>query len=204
MSKKKAVAKANESDHRIEEPQGGIDLYSLQYQLSLQTQAQTANSFVNQIVNGDCQELLKSVPDDSIDLIFTSPPYADQRSSTYGGIKPDRYVDWFMPKADQFFRVLKPSGSFVLNIKERVVNGERHTYVIELILEMRKRGWFWTEEYLWHKKNSHPGKWPNRFRDNWERLLHFTKSRSFKMFQDDVMVPVGDWAQERLKKLSDT
>ena len=51
-----------------------------------------------------------------------------------------------MPKADQFYRVLKPTGTFVLNIKERAVNGERHTYVIELILEMRKRDWFWTEE----------------------------------------------------------
>lgn len=158
----------------------------------------------NQIIQGDCEEVLKVLPDECVDLIFTSPPYADQRSTTYGGIKPDHYVKWFLPKADQFLRVLKPTGSFVLNIKERVVDGERHTYVIELILEMRKRGWLWTEEYMWHKKNSHPGKWPNRFRDNWERLIHFTKSRHFQMFQDEVMVPVGDWAQERLRRLSDT
>ena len=45
----------------------------------------------------------------------------------------------------------------ILNIKEKVYNGERHTYVIELILEMRKRGWLWTEEFMWHKKNSYPG-----------------------------------------------
>ena len=160
--------------------------------------------FKNRIVWGDCEEVLKGIPDSSVDLIFTSPPYADQRSSTYGGIKPDKYVSWFLPKADQFARVLKPDGSFVLNIKERVVNGERHTYVLELILEMRKRGWLWTEEYIWHKKNSHPGKWPNRFRDNWERLLHFTKQRNFKMYQDEVMVPVGDWSKTRLKKLSET
>lgn len=160
--------------------------------------------FVNQIIEGDCLAVLKDFPSESVDLIFTSPPYADQRVSTYGGIKPDKYVEWFMPRADEFYRVLKPTGSFVLNIKERVVNGERHTYVLELILEMRKRGWLWTEEYMWHKKNSHPGKWPNRFRDNWERLLHFNKQRRFKMFQDSVMVPVGDWAKERLAKLSET
>lgn len=158
----------------------------------------------NSIINGDCELVLKSLPENSIDLIFTSPPYADQRTNTYGGIKPDRYVSWFMPKADEFFRVLKPTGSFVLNIKERVVNGERHTYVLELILEMRKRGWLWTEEYIWHKRNSHPGKWPNRFRDNWERLLHFTKQKKFAMYQNEVMVPVGDWAQTRLKNLSET
>jgi DNA modification methylase len=160
--------------------------------------------FENQILLGDCEEVLKSFPDNSVDLIFTSPPYADQRKNTYGGIKPDDYVDWFLPKAAQFFRVLKPRGTFVLNIKERVVNGERHTYVIELILELRKQGWLWTEEFIWHKKNSYPGKWPNRFRDNWERLLQFNKQRKFNMYQEAVMVPVGDWAKDRLNNLSET
>ena len=109
--------------------------------------------FENQIIHGDFEEVLKDFPDDSIDLIFTSPPYANQRKSTYGGVKPDRYVDWFLPKAEQFFRILKPKGTFVLNIKERLVNGERHTYVIELILEMKKQGWLWTEESFGTKKN---------------------------------------------------
>ncbi len=153
---------------------------------------------------GDCRNELKKLPDDSIDLIFTSPPYADQRKTTYGGIPPNKYVDWFLPISEQLLRVLKPTGSFVLNIKERVVKGERSTYVMELIIEMRKQGWLWTEEYIWHKKNSYPGKWPNRFRDSWERLLHFNKTKSFTMYQEEVMVPMGDWAKTRLKKLSDT
>ncbi len=160
--------------------------------------------YVNSIIKGDCEEILKSIPENSIDLIFTSPPYADQRSKTYGGIKPDDYVNWFLPKADQFLRILKPSGTFILNIKERAQNGERHTYVIELILEMRKRGWLWTEEFIWHKKNSYPGKWPNRFRDSWERLIQFNKDKNFAMYQDEVMVPVGNWAKERLSNLSET
>jgi site-specific DNA-methyltransferase (adenine-specific)/site-specific DNA-methyltransferase (cytosine-N4-specific) len=91
-----------------------------------------------------------------------------------------------------------------LNIKERVVNGERHTYVIELILKMREQGWLWTEEFMWHKKNSYPGKWPNRFRDSWERMLQFNKQRKFNMYQEAVMVPVGDWATDRLSSLSET
>ena len=158
----------------------------------------------NTIIHGDCQNALVEVPDDTVDLIFTSPPYADQRRGTYGGIRPNDYVDWFLPKADEFYRVLKPTGTFVLNIKERVVNGERHTYVMELMLEMRKRGWLWTEEFIWHKKNSYPGKWPNRFRDNWERLIQFNKNRKFNMYQEAVMVPVGDWSKHRLAKLSET
>jgi len=153
---------------------------------------------------GDCREILPSFQAETVDLVVTSPPYADQRKDTYGGVPPDRYVEWFLPIADELHRVLKPSGSFVLNIKERVVNGERHTYVIELILEMRKRGWLWTEEYCWHKRNCYPGKWPNRFRDSWERCLHFTKQKEFAMYQEAVMVPVGDWADTRLRKLSET
>lgn len=160
--------------------------------------------FVNQIIHGDCERVLEGFPDDSIDLIFTSPPYADRRKKTYGGVKPGEYVDWFLPKSEQFLRVLKPTGTFILNIKERAVNGERHTYVIELILKMREQGWLWTEEFIWHKKNSYPGKWPNRFRDSWERLLQFNKRRKFNMYQEAVMVPVGDWAQDRLSSLSET
>ncbi|MFC2272487.1 DNA-methyltransferase [Capnocytophaga ochracea] len=156
------------------------------------------------ILQGDSAEVLKTLPDNSIDLIVTSPPYADQRKSTYGGIAPDKYVEWFLPISEQLLRVLKPSGTFVLNIKEKVVNGERSTYVMELILAMRKQGWLWTEEFIWHKKNSYPGKWPNRFRDAWERLLQFNKSKKFAMYQEEVMVPMGDWAKSRLKNLSDT
>ena len=158
----------------------------------------------NKILHGDCEKVLRNFPDNSIDLIFTSPPYADQRKNTYGGIKPDDYVDWFLPKAAEFYRVLNPKGTFILNIKERVVNGERHTYVIDLIQKLRREGWLWTEEFIWHKKNSYPGKWPNRFRDNWERLLQFNKQRKFNMYQEAVMVPVGDWAKDRLNNLSDT
>jgi len=164
----------------------------------------TKKDLFDKIILGDCLGALKDFPDNSFDLIFTSPPYADQRAKTYGGIKPDNYVDWFLPRAAEFKRVLKPTGTFILNIKERVVDGERHTYVIDLIIKMREQGWLWTEEYIWHKKNSYPGKWPNRFRDNWERLIQFNKEKSFNMYQESVMVPVGSWAKERLAKLSET
>lgn len=156
------------------------------------------------IINGDCLEILKQYPDNFFNLIVTSPPYADSRSKTYGGIKPNEYVGWFLPRAKEFLRVLKPDGTFILNIKEKAVNGERHTYVLELIFALREQGWLWTEEFVWHKKNCFPGKWPNRFRDAWERCLQFNKSKKFNMYQDEVMVPMGDWAKNRLKKLSDT
>ncbi|EII5643524.1 site-specific DNA-methyltransferase [Vibrio cholerae] len=157
-----------------------------------------------ELFNDDCLNALKNIGDETIDLIVTSPPYADQRKTTYGGINPNKYVDWFKPISLELKRVLKPSGSFILNIKERVVDGERHTYVLELILMMRENGWLWTEEYMWHKKNSFPGKWPNRFRDSWERCLHFTKNKKFAMYQESVMVEMGDWKKSRLKNMSET
>lgn len=156
------------------------------------------------IITGDCLEALKKFPDSFFDLIVTSPPYADRRNKTYGGIKPDKYVEWFLPRSVEFLRVLKQDGTFILNIKEKAINGEKHTYVIELILEMRHQGWLWTEEFVWHKKNCYPGKWPNRFRDSWERCLQFNKSKKFNMYQETVMVPMGDWAKNRLRNLSNT
>jgi len=158
---------------------------------------------IEEIITGDCEKILKKFEANTFNLIITSPPYADARKKTYGGIHPDDYVEWFLPKSEEFFRVLKPNGTFVLNVKERVVNGERHTYVLDLIGRMREQGWLWTEEFIWHKKNCHPGKWPNRFRDAWERCLQFNKNKKFNMYQEAVMVPIGDWANTRLKNLSD-
>lgn len=159
---------------------------------------------LDKIIVGDCLSVLRSLPDSCVNLIFTSPPYADNRKKTYKGIAIEDYVRWFLPISSQLKRVLADDGTFILNIKERTKSGERQTYVLELILEMRQQGWFWTEEYIWHKKNCYPGKWPNRLRDAWERCLQFNKHRQFKMFQEAVMVPIGDWSKKRLSKLSAT
>jgi DNA modification methylase len=159
------------------------------------------NNVAAKIITGDCVEALREFESNHFDLIVTSPPYADQRKATYGGMKAERYNAWFLERSAELLRVLKPTGTFILNIKEKVQEGERHTYVLELILSLRKQGWLWTEEFIWHKKNCHPGKWPNRFRDAWERCLQFNKSRHFNMYQEQVMVPMGDWAQRRLKNL---
>ena len=89
------------------------------------------DDFTNKIACDDCVSVLRQMPDKSVDLIITSPPYADQRKSTYGGIHPDKYVEWFLPISKELLRVLKPTGTFILNIKEKVVDGERSTYVME-------------------------------------------------------------------------
>ncbi|MEN0047530.1 MAG: site-specific DNA-methyltransferase [Bacteroidota bacterium] len=160
-----------------------------------------AQTYQPQIHHGDCREVLTQLPAQSIDLIFTSPPYSDRRKSSYGGIKPQNYVDWFLPIAKELKRVLKPTGTFMLNIKEKAMNGQRHPYVLELILALKEQGWLWTEEYIWHKKNPFPGKWRNRFRDAWERLLQFNKQKQFAMYQEAVMMPVSPSTQARMQRL---
>lgn len=156
------------------------------------------------IIAGDCAKQLSQIEDESVQLVITSPPYANQRKKQYGGVHPDQYVEWFLPISLELMRVLKKRGTFILNIKENVVEGERHTYVLDLIKALREQGWLWTEEFIWHKRNSYPGKWPNRFRDSWERLLQFNKQKKFDMYQDEVMVPIGSWADSRLSSLSET
>jgi site-specific DNA-methyltransferase (adenine-specific)/site-specific DNA-methyltransferase (cytosine-N4-specific) len=159
------------------------------------------DNYLNTIFCGDCIDILCSIPSNSIDLIMTSPPYADARKKVYGGVSTDEYTDWFLPRSEELYRVLKPTGTFILNIKERAVKGERSTYVIKLILALKDQGWLWTEDYIWYKKNCYPGKWPNRFRDAWEHCLQFNKNRKFAMYQDAVKVPIGDWAGKRLAGL---
>jgi site-specific DNA-methyltransferase (adenine-specific)/site-specific DNA-methyltransferase (cytosine-N4-specific) len=159
----------------------------------------------NIIYKGLSERLLKNAkkfPDDSIDLIVTSPPYSDRRKNTYGGVGAKEYVDWILPITGQLFRIISPTGSLVLNIKEHVEGGERQTYVLETILGMKKQGWRWVEEYCWYKKTAFPGKWNNRFRDSFERCLHFTKNKDFYMDQDAVKVPIGDWAEKRFKSMT--
>ncbi len=159
---------------------------------------------LNEVYHMDCRVGLEMIDAARVQLVVTSPPYADSRKRTYGGIRPDDYVQWFLPVAAELQRVLRPDGTFILNIKEKVVGGERHTYVLELIQALRSQGWLWTEEFIWHKKNSFPGKWPNRFRDGWERCLQFNRERRFYMNQEAVRVPMGDWARQRLRNLSAT
>jgi len=151
---------------------------------------------------GDCKQILKEFPDGYFNLIVTSPPYADARKSHYDSMHPDNFHEFFLKFHEEFWRVLADDGSFIINIKDKVINGQRHRYVWKTIIELNNMGWFSVEDYLWHKPNAMPGYWPNRLRDEWEYCFHLTKKRMFKMFQSHVKKPIGDWAIKRLAKLN--
>lgn len=151
---------------------------------------------------GDSREVLKRFPDRYFNLIVTSPPYADARCDHYDSISPSEYVDFMVSFHDQFWRVLADDGSFVLNVKDKVVDGVRHRFVWHTIEALAERGWHCVDDYLWIKPNAMPGYWPNRLRDEWEYCFQMTKQRQFAMYQSAVRKPIGTWAEKRLAKLT--
>src|SRR6266487_2387 len=127
---------------------------------------------------GDSANWLRALPACSVDLWFTSPPYADARA--YSRIHPDGYVDWFLPHSEAMLTATKDSGWLVLNIKNRVaqsgtLRGQRHPYVYQLVLALQQQGWRWLETYIWSKPNAVPGRFGPRTKDSFEYVYAFAK-----------------------------
>jgi site-specific DNA-methyltransferase (adenine-specific)/site-specific DNA-methyltransferase (cytosine-N4-specific) len=154
------------------------------------------------IIQADSREVLREY-EGQVDLILTSPPYADARHKHYDSVHPDKFVDWFLTFHEPFYKALKPTGSLVLNIKDKVVDGVRHRYVWHTIEALSSRGWFAIDDYLWHKTNPMPGYWPSRLRDGWEYCFHLAKSKRPYFNADAVRQPIGDWVESRLAKLGE-
>ncbi len=159
-------------------------------------------TYKTEVYQGDSREVLKKFPDGYFNLIVTSPPYADARKKHYDSISPDEYKDFLISFHDEFWRVLADDGSFILNIKDKVVDGIRHRFVWQTIETLSKLGWLCVDDYIWLKPNAMPGYWPNRLRDEWEYCFHMTKQKKFAMYQDAVKKPIGDWAEKRLSNLT--
>jgi DNA modification methylase len=141
---------------------------------------------------GDSAQWLPVLPERSVDLWFTSPPYADARA--YSRIHPDRYVDWFLPFSKDMLTATKETGWLVLNIKNRVASsgplrGQRHPYVYQLVLALQQQGWRWLETYIWAKPNSVPGRFGPRTKDSFEYVYAFARGAKPYFDLDAVRVP---------------
>lgn len=156
-----------------------------------------------ELLNGDCFDLIKNQPDNSVDLVITSPPYSDIIS--YGENisvkKPDDYCDWILPLFVEIFRVLKPSGSFILNINDKVDNGYRSTYIYDLISRNNKETKLKLyDTYIWYKRNGLPNGGKKRFRNNTEFIFHFCKdAKQMKFYMDRVLEEAKDTSKKRMK-----
>ena len=158
---------------------------------------------MKKILTGDCFDLIKEQPDNSVDLVITSPPYANIVS--YGKNvsvkKTDDYVDWILPLFREIHRVLKPSGSFILNINDICVGGYRSTFVYDLISRNNKETPLKLyDNYIWHKPNGIPNGSKKRFRNTTEFIFHFVKNqKELKFYMDRVMEPAAESFKNRLK-----
>lgn len=155
---------------------------------------------LNKIYQGDSLELLKKLPDNSIDLVITSPPYSTLKVYIdNGGILAKDYVNWFIPYCKEIERVLKPTGSFILNINDKVENGFRHPYVFDLISELHKQtGLKMFERLFWNKLKSLPNR--ARFGDRVEYLFWFAKEKGFKFNLDDMRTEYSEKSIKRMTK----
>lgn len=156
------------------------------------------------IINADCFEEIKNFADNSIDLIITSPPYSDIIS--YGKNidvkKSTEYVDWILPLFNEIYRVLKPSGSFILNINDNCSGGYRNTFIYELIYRSSKETKLkFYDTYIWHKKNGIPNGANKRFRNTTEFIFHFCKdNKLMKFYMDRVLEETNDETKKRFKR----
>lgn len=129
------------------------------------------------LYEGDCLEVMRELPSESVDAVVTSPPYAMQRAKLYGGVPEDEYPAWTVAWMEQVRRILKPHGSVLINIREHIRNGEMSDYVHRTRLALREAGWIECDELIWIKPAAPPVGHPRRPRRSWERILWFSKVR---------------------------
>lgn len=156
------------------------------------------------ILQGDCFELIKDIPTGSVDLVITSPPYADivNYGKNISIKKPQEYCDWLLPIFNEIYRVLKPSGSFILNINDNCSGGYRNPFIYELIYRSQKETQMkFYESMIWHKKNGIPNGSAKRFRNTTEFIFHFVKDqKQLKFYMDRVLREENSESTARYKR----
>jgi site-specific DNA-methyltransferase (cytosine-N4-specific) len=155
---------------------------------------------------GDSLELLAELPDASIDLVMTSPPFALRRQKTYGNVDETEYIQWIKPFGQEVFRVLKESGSFVLDLGGAYRSGmpSRSLYNFRVLLAFCDEiGFHLAEDFYWFNpaKLPSPIEWVNkrkiRAKDSVNTVWWFSKTEFPKADVRQVLTPYSD----RMKKL---
>lgn len=154
----------------------------------------------NLIIHGNCFDVIKTFSNKSVDLIVTSPPYADIKS--YGNeisiFHPDNYTDWILPLFDEFERILKDTGSIIFNIGDKIYKKQRHVFIHELIYRIiKKTNLNYYDRYFWHKPGIPNGS-EKRLNNFTEYIFHFVKDvNKVKWFMDRIREPYKDISIKR-------
>jgi len=155
---------------------------------------------------GDSLDLLTELPNNSIDLVMTSPPFALRRQKAYGNVEESEYVAWIKPFGIEVFRVLKETGSFVLDLGGVYRPGvpSRSLYNFRVLLAFCDDiGFRLAEDFYWFNPSKLPSpiEWVNkrkiRVKDSVNTVWWFSKTDFPKADVRNVLVPYSD----RMKKL---
>jgi len=158
---------------------------------------------------GDTKKIVSEMVgrEELVDMIFTSPPYFAFRKNysgnddgEVGAIHVDDYADWFLEFTEQFLKVLKPNGSFFLNINEKIDKGVLHPVLDELKYKMRLQGWkLVAKPYIWYKKQSMPTNCKYRAIDRYEYVYHFSNTNKPKFNAGNCRIPHSEATIKRVK-----
>jgi DNA modification methylase len=155
---------------------------------------------------GDSRELLRQLPDGSINLVITSPPFALQRKKEYGNKDQHEYIDWLAEFAQLVYRKLRDDGSFVLDVGGAYQKGVPIRSLYNFRIPIRfcdELGFFLAEEFFWHNPSKLPSpiEWVNkrklRAKDSVNTVWWFSKTEWPKADVTKVLAPYS----ERMKKL---
>ena len=163
--------------------------------------SQVYRTALGSMITDDCLVALQDVPSNSVDLIITSPPYDGQPK--YGdGEKYER--DWYETKfleiSREILRVLKPTGSFVLNYRSRRRDSERGILQYELVFWLRSQGFLFCEDFVWGKPSPPPGRFNRFLKDAVEYCFQFAKSSEWQFFPEQCLSPARWDAKDRERR----
>ncbi len=154
---------------------------------------------------GDSLDVLRELPDNSVDLVVTSPPY--DRQPKYGNgekYRNDWYRGFFLKLTGEIYRILAPHGSFVLNYRSKRYGKERGTLQYELVFLLREQGFLFAEDFVWGKPSPPPGRFNHFLKDAVEYCFQFAKTGDWQFFPEQCLTPAR-WDRrdvERRKKLA--
>ena len=143
----------------------------------------TAPAWANQIVCGDCLDVIPTLPDLSLGAAIMSPPYADRMKNHYPGKPADEYVAWFCAIMTAIYPKLKNDGSVIVVIRAHEEKGWVNPYMLLLRVALLNIGWGEPQEWIWDKPDGGAGQGANKkLRHTWENVLWFAKKGKTKPY----------------------
>ena len=162
------------------------------------------SDWTNSVLTGDVRERLDDLPDDSVHMVMTSPPYWNLRD--YGhedqlGLEasPEEYVEHIADVLDAVARVLRPDGSLWLNLGDTYDSKDLQQIPARVALECQSRGWILRNRVTWVKPNPMPQSVKDRLNTTTEQVFHLTPNPDYWYDLDAIREEYSESTIEREK-----